>query len=304
MAPDVRYLVRGPRSEPVDPLRVGHVGTGVRAGPEATAALGAELGAAEAQRAAALFGHRFELLRATVPDAVAAVREAQRMIDRDGVFAVIGEGDEAVCTALAELAQRKAVLFINTDCEADALRGAYCRRTTFHVAASAAMRRDALELAPAGMNDRRPVLWYPALESFGAAQLNERFRTAFNRPMNSAAWAGWIAVKILWEAELRAETTDAARLVGYLESGRARFDGHKGRPLTFRPWSHQLRQPLYLVPANGGAAGASAVIAEVPRAGRGDPRPSSEILDTLGAEPADAVCGSASSSAPTAAPNP
>jgi hypothetical protein len=30
-----------------------------------------------------------------------------------------------------------------------------------------------------------------------------------------------------------------------LERETTRFDGHKGQPLSFRRWDHQLRQPLY-----------------------------------------------------------
>lgn len=55
----------GQRINGDDPLRVGYLAVSVQTGPRASATLGAELGAAEVQRAAELFGRRFELLRST-----------------------------------------------------------------------------------------------------------------------------------------------------------------------------------------------------------------------------------------------
>lgn len=40
---------------------------------------------------------------------------------------------------------------------------------------------------------------------------------------------------------------EAAALVDYLEHPDTLFDVHKGAGVSFRPWDHQLRQPLYLV---------------------------------------------------------
>ena len=70
------------------------------------------------------------------------------------------------------------------------------------------------------------------------------------------------------EALLRAGATPRL-LLEYFESDPP-FDGHKGRPLTFRKQDHQLRQPMYLAQARTATPGESdasrvEVIAEVPR---------------------------------------
>ena len=102
--------------------------------------------------------------------------------------------------------------------------------------------------------------------------------------MDGAAWAGWMAVKVLWEASLRARTVEAAGIRAYLERESTQFDGHKGWPLSFRAWDHQLRQPLYLVSADG-----ARVLGEVPER-RGDDAPSRELLDRIGADAAASAC--------------
>ena len=63
-------------------------------------------------------------------------------------------------------------------------------------------------------------------------------------------------------------------------TGEPPFDGHKGKALTFRKSDHQLRQPMYLVPAANADAPANDVV-EVPR-GAG--------LDALFARPEDRGC--------------
>jgi ABC transporter substrate binding protein (PQQ-dependent alcohol dehydrogenase system) len=124
------------------------------------------------------------------------------------------------------------------------------------------------------------VLWHPALERFGAGQLNDRYRARFGEGMDGPAWAGWMAVKALWEASLRARATDAAGLRAYLLRGATQFDGHKGWPLSFRAGDHQLRQPLYLAaPADGGG---TRIVGEVPTRGADDTESSRELLDRLG----------------------
>ena len=68
---------------------------------------------------------------------------------------------------------------------------------------------------------------------FGAAQLNDRYRLAHEAKMSSHAWAGWFAVKVLWEAAVRSRSATPQAIQQFLESPGAAFDGHMGRPLRF-----------------------------------------------------------------------
>jgi branched-chain amino acid transport system substrate-binding protein len=128
-----------------------------------------------------------------------------------------------------------------------------------------------------------PVMWHHTLEKYSARDLNGRYRRRFGRRLDGAGWSAWAALKLIGEGMLRAGTTPQA-LLEYLESDPP-FDGHKGRPLTFRRWDHQLRQPMFLAragnaPTVGGAPSEGEVIAEVPR---GD-------LDAIALPPKDGDC--------------
>jgi hypothetical protein len=190
---------------------------------------GVTLGIEEAKHSAAMFGGAVEL-------AILSARAA----DLSRYDALIG--DDAA--SLADAAQRAHVPYLNVGSEDDALRGARCGSFIFHVAPSATMSRDAV--AGAGTTAARAVAWDASLDRFGADTLNQRFAARFHTPMSADAWLGWFAVKALWESSLRTRSTASEELREYLARESTQFDGHKGRPLSFRAWDRQLRQPLYL----------------------------------------------------------
>jgi hypothetical protein len=169
-------------------------------------------------------GHTASLL-GTVLDAVEVEGEAT-----PGLTALLGGWDEASARAGAALARAAGAVFLNVGADADSLRG--CGEM-LHVVPSRSMR-------PPGA-----LAWHPALERYGAAQLNARFAERFQAPMDEPAWCAWAAVKLAVETALRAG--DRARVGPALLSASLRFDGHKGMPLRFDPASGQLVQPLYLL---------------------------------------------------------
>ncbi|MFL6200711.1 MAG: ABC transporter substrate-binding protein [Thermoanaerobaculia bacterium] len=182
-------------------IRVGHAASDERA------VRGAQLGAEEAGRTAELLGARFELRN-----------------DFEGVVAIVGG---------AELGDRGIPLLTIRAPEDLSDPGPF-RPHVFHVSSTPAERREAL--ARWGGEGGQIVDWHPSLTRFGAEQLNSRFESRFGAPMDSLAWASWLAVMIAAEMALRATPLE-----------RLRFDGHKGERLSFRPEDHGLRQPLYVV---------------------------------------------------------
>ena len=224
-------------------------------GPDARAARGATLAAEEAARAGELVGRRFALEHVRAASAAEAVREAGRLLD-DGAVAVIGGFEPAACRALDSLAAAAGALYVNVGCADGVARDPERHPRAFHVAATEAMLRGAGTAegaAPA-------TLWHAGLTRYGAAQLNERFTRRFDAPMEGPEWAGWMAVKVVAEAALRASGGDTARVVSadsiaaYLVRTDVAFDGHKGEPLRFGADDHQLRQPVYVADAGGAPA--------------------------------------------------
>lgn len=239
------------------------------------------MGVDEAKRAATLFGGSIETIATTVSRA----RSHQ-------LSALLGGDDAAICSSLAHAAADAGILYFNTACTSDALRGAQCNRLAYHVIPSDAMLRDALALARASAHAAdtaalTAVAWDPSFVRFGADTLNARFRSRFGTGMSPAAWGAWFAVKILWESALRARSGAPAAIAEFLARDTTQFDGYKGRPLSFRAWDHQLRQPVYVM--TRAANGALTHPIEEPVALSGE-ESSRTLLDRLGATAAASPC--------------
>jgi len=206
--------------------------------------LGVTMGADEAHHSAALFSGSVHLT-VTEPVRDGDAASARRWLAKTSPSVLLGGESVDACRVLAETAAEARVLYVNVLCGADILRGAACERHAFHVAPSDAMIHSALSQWSArkqAANDAAEIVaWHSSLERFGADTLNQRFRDRFQREMTADAWAGWLSVKALAEAALRSATTSASALIQYFESDAAQWDGHKGRPLSFRSWDHQLR---------------------------------------------------------------
>ena len=146
---------------------------------------------------------------------------------------------------------------------------------------------------PAKLTGVWPALWFHGFDRYSGRELNKRLAEAVGQPAESLRWANFTAVKVVWEAVLRGGRTDTAGLVSFLEKGRG-MDAHKGQPLTFRPWDHQLRQPLMVLRGKVPAPESPRwdifeLLGEVPL--RGTPGKSQEeILDTLGLSEAESAC--------------
>ncbi|KZY02679.1 MULTISPECIES: ABC transporter substrate-binding protein [unclassified Sulfitobacter] len=91
------------------------------------------------------------------------------------------------------------------------------------------------------------VAWSPVMEQWGAAQLQSRFTKAAGRAMMPRDYAAWAAVRTLGEAVTRLDSSDPASLRGYILSETFELAGFKGRPMTYRSWNGQLRQPIAVV---------------------------------------------------------
>ncbi|WP_083392596.1 ABC transporter substrate-binding protein [Rhodobacter xanthinilyticus] len=132
----------------------------------------------------------------------------------------------------------------------------------------------------AGSEGAKPVGWAGVVEQNGAAQLQNRFREATGREMRAEDYAAWAAVAALGEAVTRAGTTEPAGLRAWLLSDAARIGGFLGRPLSFRPWDGQMRQPIPIVTER-------AVVALAPFEGF---LHATNELDTLGPDRPETLC--------------
>jgi len=107
---------------------------------------GALMGEEELNEQAQAAGIRFEIVAARGGHSSEVAAEATGLIDREGVQALLGSVSDAGTVALSELAQERGLVFFNITNDLDSLRGAKCRRNTFHIAPSQTMRVRALGL--------------------------------------------------------------------------------------------------------------------------------------------------------------
>ncbi|MCG6903473.1 MAG: ABC transporter substrate-binding protein [Rhodobacter sp.] len=125
------------------------------------------------------------------------------------------------------------------------------------------------------------LTWSPVIEQWGAAQLNSRFEQQHGRPMASQDYAAWTAIRTLGEAVTRTNATDPETLRAYILSDKFELAGFKGRPLTYRGWNGQLRQPIAI-------AHPRALVAQAPLEGF---LHQTNELDSLGLDRPESHCG-------------
>jgi hypothetical protein len=188
---------------------------------------GAEVGAAEAVHTAGLNRTSFEFRELHLPAAGGSLSPASRT-ELDSADIVISALDAGKIEALSGRRIRALLLDVSAP-------GAEMDCADLHLRLSA----PATALAGGAM-------WQAGLQRYGAAQLNERYRRATGKGMDEGAWLGWFATKVAVELTLRARTTTPDSLAAFARSSRGRFDGQKGRPLTFARETGLLVQPLYV----------------------------------------------------------
>ncbi len=86
--------------------------------------------------------------------------------------------------------------------------------------------------------------WSAVHEQWGATQFQRRFRDQHGRWMTDKDYAAWLAVRTIGEAATRTASDQAGQLKGYILSPEFNLAAFKGRPVTYRDWNGQLRQPL------------------------------------------------------------
>jgi len=132
----------------------------------------------------------------------------------------------------------------------------------------------------AGTQGLIATTWHPTLETWGAAQAQNRFRRLAGRLMRPLDYQVWAAVRTVGEAATQTRSTDPAVLAAHLVKPEFSLPAYKGVSLTYRPWDHQLRQPIIVVQPK-------AMVSVAPEQGFIHQR---TPLDTLGADEPETAC--------------
>lgn len=122
--------------------------------------------------------------------------------------------------------------------------------------------------------------WHRVVEQWGAAQLQSRFEKLADRWMNAQDYAAWTAVRSVAEAVTRTKSAEPDAIKNYMLSSEFELAAFKGRPLSYRGWNQQLRQPVALVHPR-------ALVSMSPQEGFLHPH---NELDTLGYDEPESEC--------------
>lgn len=131
-----------------------------------------------------------------------------------------------------------------------------------------------------GTQGMTPVAWHRVVESWGAAQLQNRFRELADRDMTGEDYAAWAAVRSIGTAVTELNSAGTSEIRSFLFSDQFQLAGFKGRKLTYRDWNGQLRQPIPLVHPRG-------LVAQAPFDGFLHPH---NQMDTLGYDRPESQC--------------
>jgi ABC transporter substrate binding protein (PQQ-dependent alcohol dehydrogenase system) len=91
-----------------------------------------------------------------------------------------------------------------------------------------------------------PVTWDASSESWGGAQVENRFIRLFHRRMMPLDMQAWTGVRMVGEAASRTNSSDPEKIMAYMKGPQFGVAAYKGQSLTLRDWDLQLRQPILL----------------------------------------------------------
>ena len=126
----------------------------------------------------------------------------------------------------------------------------------------------------------KPTSWHFTHEQWGGNQMQSRFLKEYKRLMTNIDFNSWVGIRTLGEAIIRTKSLDVKILLEKIMDKEFNLAAYKGKPLSYRNWNVQLRQPILLVTPR-------ALVSVSPQPGFVHPRTE---LDTLGIDEPDSKC--------------
>lgn len=122
--------------------------------------------------------------------------------------------------------------------------------------------------------------WHRSHEQYGSARLQRDFEKFAGRRVTESDYLAWLAIKLLGEAIMRGGSVNLSDMRAFILSEELALAAYKGRPLNFRRWNQQLRQPILL-------SGPRSLVSIAPLQGFLHPH---YYTDTLGFDRPDSRC--------------
>ena len=126
----------------------------------------------------------------------------------------------------------------------------------------------------------KPTSWHFAHEQWGGNQMQSRFLKDSKRLMTNIDFNSWVGGRAIGAAITRTKSLDSKIVLDKIMDEKFNLAAYKGKPVSFRKWKGQLRQPILLVTPR-------ALVSVSPQIGFVHPRTE---LDTLGVDQPDTKC--------------
>ena len=126
----------------------------------------------------------------------------------------------------------------------------------------------------------KPTSWHFTHEQWGGNQMQSRFLRSSKRLMTNIDFNSWLGIRVFGEAIIRSKSLNPEKILAQIMNEKFNIAAYKGKPVSFRKWNGQLRQPILLVTPR-------ALVSVSPQTGFVHPKTE---LDTLGIDEPDTKC--------------
>jgi ABC transporter substrate binding protein (PQQ-dependent alcohol dehydrogenase system) len=97
-----------------------------------------------------------------------------------------------------------------------------------------------------GTQGLQALAWDKSYTESGAMHLQNALPRQAKRKATERDYTGWLGVRAIADSAMRSHKAKPQELKEYMLSDQFKLEGFKGQALTFRPWDHQMRQPIIL----------------------------------------------------------
>jgi ABC transporter substrate binding protein (PQQ-dependent alcohol dehydrogenase system) len=132
-----------------------------------------------------------------------------------------------------------------------------------------------------GTQGLQALAWDKSYTEYGSMTFQNDLYKLAKRDATERDYTAWLGVRALTDAAMRAGKTSVPDIKQFILSKDFNLEGHKGIALNFRPWDHQMRQPVIL----GG--GTRTIVSKSPQEGFLHEK---NVTDTLGFDEPETKC--------------
>jgi ABC transporter substrate binding protein (PQQ-dependent alcohol dehydrogenase system) len=143
------------------------------------------------------------------------------------------------------------------------------------------MYRTHLPRPVVGTQGLQATAWDKSYTESGAMHFQNAIPRLAKRPPVERDYTAWLGFRSLADGAMKSGKTTPQELEQYLLSDQFKLEGFKGQAMSFRPWDHQMRQPVIL----GG--GTRVPVSTSPQEGFLHP---TYLTDTLGFDQPETKC--------------